>query len=226
MGITLILAAYAVYAAFWVRFFTHFLVWWRAADLLREPTSPRSALKACVLTAVDVLLFGRVLNVNPALWIGEWAFHTSFLFVMLRHLRYFLDPVPLWVWGLQTPGLIAGYVLPFAAAYILVIRLLTRHKQYSAPSNWVLVTLVLLIGSLGVIMSVWYKPDLVDVKLFSLGILRFHPSAAPESLLFLTHFTLALVLVPLLPTHIFTAPLVMMEARKREQSLHLVIHEE
>src|SRR5512143_4167121 len=214
MGKLLIVASYCVYAAFWLRFFAHFLVWWRASQQLREPTGPQSTLKACVLTAVDVLLLGRVLNDNPGLWIGEWAFHTSFLFVILRHLRYFLDPVPLWVWWLQTPGLIAGYVLPFASAYILVIRLLTGRKQYSAPSNRILVMLVLLIGSLGVIMSVWYKPDLVDVKLFVLGILRFHLSAVPESPLFLTHFILALVLVPLLPTHIFTAPLVMMEARK------------
>ncbi len=153
MGKFLIVAAYCVYAAFWLRFFAHFLVWWRAAQRLREPTGPRSALKACVLTAVDVLLLGRVLNVNPALWIGEWAFHASFLFVILRHLRYFLDPVPLWVWWLQTPGLIAGYVLPFAAAYILVIRLLTRHEKYAAPANSVPRHLVLLISSLGVIMQ-------------------------------------------------------------------------
>jgi hypothetical protein len=64
------------------------------------------------------------------------------------------------------------------------------------------------------------------VKLFALGILSVHPSGLPGSLLFVVHFALALVLVPLLPTHIFTAPLVMMEARKREQALHLVMHED
>jgi nitrate reductase gamma subunit len=168
----------------------------------------------------------RVLNANPALWIGEWTFHASFLLVVLRHLRFFLDPVPQWVWWLQTPGLVGGYILPFALAYILGIRLLTKHEKYAAPANLFLITLVLLISSLGVIMHAWFKPNLVDVKLFALGILSLHPAAAPASLLFVLHVALALVLVPFLPTHIFTAPLVMMEARKREQALHLVIHEE
>lgn len=226
MGTILILAAYCVFAAFWLRFFAHVLVWWRAAQRLRGPADSRSTLRACAFTALDALLLFRVLNANPALWIGEWAFHTSFLLVVLRHLRFFLDPVPQWVWWLQTPGLVGGYVLPFALAYILGIRLLTEHEKYAAPANMFLVTLVLLISSLGLVMHIWFKPNLVDVKLFALGILSLHPAALPDSLLFVLHVALALVLVPFLPTHIFTAPLVMMEARKREQALHLVMHDE
>lgn len=227
MGKILVLSAYCVYAAFWLRFFAHLLVWRKAAQRLRTTAVvPRLPFKAWILTAVDVVLLGRVLDVNPALWIGEWTFHASFLLAVLRHLRYFLDPVPLWVWWLQTPGLIAGYILPFAAAYILVVRALTKLEKYAAPANMFLVTLVLLISSLGVIMHAWHKPDLVDVKLFALGILSFHPAAMPESLLFVTHFSLVLVLIPFLPTHIFTAPLVMMEARRREEALRMVIHDE
>jgi nitrate reductase gamma subunit len=226
MGKILVLSAYCVYAAFWLRFFAHLLVWWKAAQRLRTTAVvSRLPLRTCTLTAVDVVLLGKVLDVNPALWIGEWTFHASFLFAVLRHLRYFLDPVPHWVWWLQTPGLIAGYILPFAAAYILVVRALTRLEKYAAPANMFLVTLVLLISSIGVIMHAWYKPDLVDVKLFALGTLSFQAAAVPESLLFVTHFTLALVLMPFLPTHILTAPLVMLEARRREEALHMVMHD-
>jgi hypothetical protein len=89
-----------------------------------------------------------------------------------------------------------------------------------------LLGLVLAISSIGVIMHAWLTPNLVEVKLFALGLACFKPAPMPESLLFMTHFILVLVLVPFLPTHIFTAPLVMMEARKREQALHLVMHEE
>ena len=89
-----------------------------------------------------------------------------------------------------------------------------------------LLGLVLVIGSIGMIMNLWLTPNLMDVKFFARGFLCFSPAPAPESLLFLTHFLLVLVLVPFLPTHIFTAPLVMMEARKREQALRLVMHEE
>ena len=227
MGKFLIVAAYAVYAAFWLRFLGHALVWRKASQRLEALGAPlaRWSVKGCALAVLDVVLLGRVFIVNPALWIGEWVFHASFLLVVLRHLRFFLDPVPDWVWWMQTPGLIAGYVLPFALLYILVIRLLTKLEKYAAPANLFLLGLVLAISSIGVVMHGLFKPDLVDVKLFIFGIAHFAPAAAPGSVLFLLHFCLVLVLVLFLPTHIFTAPLVMLEARKREQALRLVIHE-
>ncbi len=225
----LILAAYCVYAAFWIRFFAHVLVWWRAARRL-SATAPapasQSQIKAYALTAGDVFFFGRLLVVNPALWLGEWVFHVSLLLVLLRHLRYFLDPVPGWVWSIQFAGLIAGYVLLLSLVYILVIRLFTAMEKYASRANMFLLGLVLVISSIGVIMHAWLTPNLLDVKFFARGILCFNPAPAPESLLFMTHFVLVLVLVLFLPTHIFTAPLVMLEARKREQALHLVMHEE
>ena len=228
-GKILIVAAYCVYAALWIRFFAHVLVWGRAARRLSTSApapGPRSRIKACALTAADVFFFGRLLVVNPALWLGEWVFHVSFLLVLLRHLRYFLDPVPEWVWSIQFAGTIAGYVLLLSLVYILVIRLLTAMEKYASRANMFLLSLVLVISSIGVIMHAWLTPNLLDVKLFARGFLCLNPAPAPESLLFMTHFILVLVLVPFLPTHIFTAPLVMMEARKREQALHLVMHEE
>jgi len=227
MGKILILAAYVVYASFWARFFTHFLVWLRAAHRRDRGGAAfsRASGQVCVLTAADVFLFARVLDVNPALWVGEWSFHASFLLVLLRHLRYFLTPIPAWVWWMQVPGLIAGYILPVSLLYILFVRLLTKQEKFTSPMNLFLLGLVLAISSIGVLMYTLFKPDLIDVKLFMVGILSGAPTPAPESLLFLLHFSLVLVLVPFLPTHIITSPLVMIEARKREQGLHLVMHE-
>jgi cytochrome b561 len=90
----------------------------------------------------------------------------------------------------------------------------------------VLLALVLSISCIGVLMSLAFKPNLVDAKLFIFGIMNFSPAAAPDSLLFTIHFVLFLVLVLLLPTHIFTAPLVMYEARKRDLTLWRLMHEE
>ena len=163
--------------------------------------------------------------VNPALWIGEWVFHASFLLVLARHLRFFLNPIPLWVWFLQTPGLLAGYVLPLSLLYILIIRLLTKQEKYASPANMVLLGLVLIISMIGVLMHALFTPDLVDVKLFIFGIMSFAPAVVPGSVLFLLHFSLVLILVSVLPSHIFTAPIIMLEARKREQALHLVMHD-
>jgi [DsrC]-trisulfide reductase subunit M len=227
MGKLFILAAYAVYAAFWIRLCAHILVWWRA---VRQNDGPASHIvpgsgKAYALAAGDVFFFGRLFKVNPALWLGEWIFHASFLLVVARHLRFFLNPVPAWVWFLQTPGLIAGYILPLALLYILGIRLLSKEEKYASPANMFLLGLVLGISSIGVLMHALFKPDLVDVKLFIFGLMSFAPTLVPGSVLFLVHFGLVLVLISLLPSHIFTAPIIMLEARKREQALHMVIHE-
>ncbi len=222
----LLLAAYAAYAVFWTRVFMHVVVWWRASRRTArlEAPEPRSGIRVLALTVLDVVFLGRVFMVNPFLWLGEWLFHASFVMVLLRHLRYFLNPVPGWVWAVQTPGLIAGYLLPFSLAYILVIRLLTKHEKYASAANMLLLVLVLGISVLGVLMHV-YKPNLVDVKLFIFGIMTFSPASAPDSPLFTIHFLLVLVLVLLLPSHIFTSPLVMYEARKRGESLHGMMHE-
>lgn len=227
MGKILIAAAYAVYAAFWIRFFMHALVWRRATRAL-SPSAPHAAgskIKVWALTALDTVFLGRMFMVNPGLWLGEWIFHASFLLVLLRHLRYFLNPVPGWVWSMQTPGLIAGYIMPLSVLYILVIRLLTRHEKYASRANMFLLGLILAISSIGFLMRAAYKPDLVGVKMFIIGIVGLAPTAAPESALFTIHFILVLVLVLLLPAHIVTAPFVMFEARKREQALHGVMHE-
>jgi nitrate reductase gamma subunit len=228
MGTIVIVAAYSVYAAFWIRFLLHALLWWKAvtrpATIIR-PVQP-ALVKALLFSARDVVLFWRLLKINPALWFGEWAFHVSFLFVFLRHLRYFLLPVPEWVWWCQTPGLIAGYILPLSLLYIFIVRLFSVREKYSSLANMILLGLLFVISSLGLLIVTLYRTDVVAVKLFAIGILSVTPAALPGSILFMLHFSLVLVLVPLLPTHILTAPLVMLEARKRDLGLPLVMHEE
>jgi [DsrC]-trisulfide reductase subunit M len=227
MGTILIIAAYGVYVAFWIRFLLHALAWCKTGTGRYSPVGPPpSTIKTLALTLRDVVLLWRLLKVNPALWFGEWVFHVSFLAVLLRHLRYFLEPVPSWVWWVQVPGLIAGYILPLSLLYILAVRLLSEREKYSSPANLFLLGLVLAISSIGVMMHAFFKPDLAGVKLFVLGILAVNPASLPVSALFLAHFALVLILVVFLPTHILTAPLVMLEARKRDLTLPMVMHEE
>jgi len=227
MGTIVIIAVLGVYAAFWIRFFLHTLAWWRGRTedpVVFLPRRP-STITTWVLTVRDVALFWRLLKVNPTLWFGEYVFHASFLLVILRHLRYFLDPVPSWIWDLQLPGLIAGYVLPVSLVYILVVRSCSEREKYSSPANMLLLLLLLAISGIGVLMHALSTTDLVGVKLFSLGILSFTPAPLPGGVLFPMHIVLVLIVVALLPTHIVTAPLVMLEARRRDLGLPQVMHE-
>ena len=227
MGTIIIIAAYGVYAAFWIRLFLHTLAWWRSRTedpVVFLPRRP-SAITTWVLTVRDVVLFWRLLKVNPTLWLGEYVFHVTFLLVALRHLRYFLEPVPAWVWDLQIPGLIAGYVLPVSLVYILIVRSFSDQEKYSSPANMLLLALLLSISVIGVLMNAFFMPDLIGVKLFTLGIVSFTPEQLPGGVLFPLHIVLVLIVVALVPTHIVTAPLVMLEARRRDLGLPKVMHE-
>jgi nitrate reductase gamma subunit len=227
MGWLIIVATYAVIAAFYVRLGLHGLSWWEAAR--RSPPSQPPGIgpttRAVAGAAVDIAFLRRLFMVNPALWIGEWVFHASLLLVILRHLRYFLNPVPAWVVWAQTPGWIAGFLLPGALLYILSIRLLTGQEKFSSPANLLMLLDVLGIGITGLLMSTRYRADLAAVKLFALGIVTFNPVAPPLGALFLSHLGLVLALLLYVPSHVFTAPLVMMDARSREQELRRVLHD-
>lgn len=227
VGWLMVVATYAVVVALYVRLVLHALTWWEAAG--RFPRAQRQGVSAAVLgvagAALDIVLLRRLLMVNPALWVGEWLFHASLLTVVLRHLRYFMNPVPdLVVWA-QTPGWIAGFLLPVALGYILVVRLLTGQEKFTSTANLLMLLDILAIGVTGLLLSTRYRVDLSAVKLFALGIVTFSPSPPPPSPLFVAHLALVLALVLYVPSHVLTAPLVMLDSRRREIELHRVLHD-
>jgi nitrate reductase gamma subunit len=226
-GALVVVATYLVVAAFYLRLAVHGLRWWEAAR--REHPVRRGSLaegaRSSAGAVLDVLLLRRLLIINPGLWIGEWLFHVSLALVILRHLRYFTDPVPAWVVWAQTPGWIAGFVLPAAALYILAVRLLTRHEQYSSPANLLMLLDVLAIAGTGLLLATRHRVDLVAVKRYALGIVTFSPASPPPDLLLATHLALVFSLALYVPSHVFTAPLTMLDARRRGLELKRVLHE-
>jgi len=74
-------------------------------------------------------------------------------------------------------------------------------------------------------MRTVFRADTVAIKGFVTGIFSFTPVNSPDGIPFIIHFALALLLVAFLPSHIFAAPFVIMEARKREEELRMILHE-
>lgn len=220
-------ATYAAVGAFYLRLALHALRWGEAAR--RSPRPPSrglgAAAKAIAGGAVDIVLLRRLLLVNPALWLCEWLFHATLLLVAVRHLRYFTEPVPLWVWWAQTPGWIAGFLLPPALLAILALRLLTKREKFSSRANLLLLLDLLGIAATGLLLSTRYRVDLAQAKAFALGILAFNPEPPPSEPLFALHFGLVLVLIVLVPSHVLAAPLTIVEARRRERELPRVLHD-
>ncbi len=221
MGTALALAACISAAIFLWKVIWRFILW-TSAKGWRSPA--RSRRGGALLSAIgDIVFLTRLLRVNPGLWPGEWLFHVSFTLVIFRHLVFFLDPVPSWVAALQVPGIAAGYVLPASLLYILVFRYVFERGRYVSLYNLFLTLSILAISLTGLLIRNYMMVDLVGVKSFFIDTLALSPPAdAPGNWLFLAHLASFLVLLPLLPTHIFTAPVTLIEARKRdgEKPLH------
>jgi nitrate reductase gamma subunit len=224
MTILLTVLVYCVYAAFCWRVIFHSLIWYRATGGTKHSValSPVESFRAWAETAADVVLFRRLFHDSGLLWISAWIFHISFLLVVVRHLRYFMNPVPGCIVGLQTLGLIAGYILPASIVSIAFVRMAAREK-YVSRFNYFVLGLVFLIGVSGLMLHV-FRVDLAGVKEFVLGIFTFSFRPVPHSPLFIVHFLLVLILVLSLPFHLFIAPVIMHEARRRESELKRVLH--
>lgn len=220
-------AAYIVYVVFSLRLLWHFLLWARASEAIGRVYrfKQKTSIATIMLMAIDIISFRRVMVASGPLWFGSLVFHLSFLLVSIGHLRFFTDPVPGWIQDLQTCGLIAGFLLPSSVVYLLSIRLLSAKDRYLTYHNYLILGLVLCISTTGLLLRTVFRTDLVAIKGFTFGLLTFHPGLLQDSYLFVLHFALVLSLVLILPSHIFSAPLVIMEARRREQELGMVLHE-
>jgi len=109
------------------------------------------------------------------LWAAAMAFHWAMLLVVLRHFRFFVEPVPRWVEGLQWADgffqvgvpVVYGTTVIFvvALAYLLLRRFTDAKMRYiSLPSDYFALYLLLGIGLSGILMRHFEKVDIVSVK--------------------------------------------------------------
>jgi nitrate reductase gamma subunit len=126
---------------------------------------------------------------RKALWVGALAFHWSLLFIVIRHLRLFVDPVPAVataaaaIDGFFEIGLPVWYAsdvaVSAALAYLLARRLRDPLLRYlSLPADYLaLGVLVLVVGS-GIGMRYVGRIDLVALRAYTLGLAAFPVGAA------------------------------------------------
>ncbi len=128
------------------------------------------------------------------LWLFALVFHYAFLVVLIRHLRFFTEPVPVFVQilesldgfvqmgiaplnGLGLPVmLLSGVVLPAAVTFLLLRRLLVPSVRYiSLPADYFPLLLILGIATTGILMRYLLKLDVVGVKQLMIGLVTFKP---------------------------------------------------
>ncbi|NOY65419.1 MAG: hypothetical protein GXO97_08515 [Nitrospirae bacterium] len=182
---------------------------------LREKGYPAPLIY--LISFIDVIFFRRLFRINKPLWLGEWLFHISFLFVILAHLRFLLIGLPSWWSHIVCIGKYGGIVMPFSLVYILIVRASIDWRRYISPGNLFLILLLILISLSGLFMRYINRMDIIDVKAFVTGIFTFNLQPLPDSRVFVFHYLLGLVLLLYLPSHVMTAPITVAEARRREE---------
>ena len=186
--------------------------------------SPHNWLGVLGRMALEILFFrslfrntkadikdGRIVyGGNKWLWLGGLAFHWTFLIVVLRHLRFFMEPTPGFVYliqnldGLLQVGVPVLYatdvILLGAVSYLFLRRVINPQVRYiSLEGDYFPLFLILAIGTTGVLMR--YLPasrvDIIGVKELATGLLTFNPIIPPNigAMFYIHLFLVSLLLV-------------------------------
>ena len=126
------------------------------------------------------------------LWLGALVFHWSFLIIFIRHLRFFLEPVPAFVQGMErldelfqvaVPTLFLTDVAIVAALlYLLGRRFFNPLVRYiSLASDYLALYILLGVALSGIVMRYFAKVDLLAAKELALGLVTLRPSV-PEGI--------------------------------------------
>jgi nitrate reductase gamma subunit len=127
-------------------------------------------------------------------------FHVSLALVLLRHLRYFTEPVWSWVAFIQPFGMYAGITMVLGVAGLWARRIFVERIRYiSTPSDHLMLVLILTIGLSGLMMRFVVHGDVIAVKGFMLGLMHFDLQTLPSNILLYLHLSLVAMLLMIFP---------------------------
>jgi nitrate reductase gamma subunit len=187
--------------------------------------NPDRTLDVIVRMALEVFLFrtlfrnlkaetreGRVAyGSDKWLWLAGLAFHVTFFVVLVRHLRFFTEPIPFFVnltdsldgfMQVGTPHLlITGVVLLLAAAYLFFRRISIPQVRYiSLPADYFPLFLIMSIAISGILMRYFTKVDIVRVKALTMGLVTLSPVVTDGvGVIFFIHIFLISILLAYFP---------------------------
>jgi len=169
---------------------------------LKIPTTPAPINTGGVVLrmAREVLFFESLFKANLWTWGLGWLFHASLALVLLRHLRYFTEPVWAWVAFIQPFGVYAGITMLLSLAGLWARRLFVERIRYiSTPSDHLMLALLMAIAASGLLMKFLAHTDVIAVKGFILGLMYFNWQPLPAHLGLYVHLFLVAVLLLIFP---------------------------
>ena len=166
------------------------------------PTMPAPRTETGVVFRMfrEVAFFESLFRSSKWTWIFGYLFHFGLLLVLLRHLRYFTEPVWFWVNWVQPFGKYAAFAMVIGLLGLWARRFLVDRVRYiSTPSDHLMLALLVGIGFSGLGMTYLAHTDIVAVKAFFLGLMRFSPQPLPTDPLLMVHLGLVATLMIIFP---------------------------
>lgn len=169
---------------------------------LKIPTTPAPTTTGGVVLRMtrEVVFFESLFKANLWTWAMGWLFHASMALVLLRHLRYFTEPVWSWVALIQPFGMYAGITMLLGVLGLWARRLFVERIRYiSTPSDHLMLALFVAIAVSGLTMTFVSHTDVIAVKAFFLGWMGFDLQALPSSAVLYIHLLMVAVLMLIFP---------------------------
>jgi nitrate reductase gamma subunit len=148
---------------------------------------------------------------SKLLWLGALAFHWSFLIIFVRHLRFFVEPVPRPVLALEKLDslfqvgapivYVTDVIIVAALLYLLQRRLADPQVRYiSLLADYFALFLLLGLAVSGIWMRYFTRVDTVAIKQLAVGLVTFSPVVPKEvGPLFFVHLFLLSTLAAYFP---------------------------
>lgn len=176
--------------------------YWITPAPLKIPTTPAPTTRGGVVFRMfrEVAFFESLFKSNKWIWIFGYMFHIGLALVLLRHLRYFTEPVWSWVVLVQPFGMYAGFAMVGGLLGLWARRIFVERIRYiTNPSDHLILALLVGIGGSGLMMKFVAHTDIVAVKNFFIGLMQFNIQPLPSDPILMLHLALVAVLMIIFP---------------------------
>lgn len=169
---------------------------------LNIPTTPAPTTLVGVKFRMfrEVAFFESLFKSNKWIWVFGYLFHVGLALVLLRHVRYFQEPVWGWVEFIQPFGKYASFAMVAGLFGLWARRFLVDRVRYiSTPSDHLMLALLIAIGISGMCMTFVEHTDIIGLKAFAHGLVTFNWQPIPTDITLLAHLFLVALLMIIFP---------------------------
>jgi len=177
-------------------------IWLRSKSRFLIPLTPAPRSLGGVIgrLALELFTFRSLARADKVTWLASLVFHYGLLWVLIVHLRFVFETLPL---ALVTFIRFSGWATFFllAGLFVLLLRrlLVDRVRYISAPSDYLHLVLLLAIAISGTFLKRVWPTDLFQVGEFLRGAMTINWAPMPDHIGVWVHLILVLVLLLVFP---------------------------